>query len=214
MKRYIFAIVFLLTAVTIAMQAEAKPKKGFNVGPYLDANVGMIETKYDYNQADGNKVGGDYEPCFGFLFGWNAWDWLSAELQGRYSTNRNAGKREHIAMANLFSKWFLVTDAMTDFPTLRILPFLKGGMAFHIAIVPGATGSDDSRITHFGLGPSLGGGISFTWKKYFHFGADVQEDFLFFGSRHQTINGVPGVLVYKSGFHPSLGVSGFVGVHY
>jgi hypothetical protein len=203
------AIALLLLAPAAA---ESRPENGFNTGPYLALTGGIIQAGFDFNEVTQSKQGGDFEPAIGILFGWNALDSLSAEIQARYSTNRNDGQREHIANANLYAKWMPILDVLTDFQTLRILPFVKGGLGLTVAVLPGADAS--SKITTIGFGPSVGGGIAFTWKKYVHFGVDVQEDFLFFNDQSQTVGGVPGTLVYKGGFFHAFSAMGFVGVHY
>ncbi len=214
MRRLVLTALVLALSASVAATATARPGQGFNKGPYLALEGGIAQVKYDHDQTNPAFNSGDFDPAFGFLFGWNAWDWLSAELQGRYSTSTKAGQREHIASANLYGKAFLITNALTDFPTLRILPFLKAGMSIHVGVLPGSSGSTDTKVTTVGVGPSVGGGIAFTWKKYVYFGMDVQEDFLFFGDTRQEVNGVPGTTVYKGGFYPSLGAMGFIGVHY
>jgi hypothetical protein len=215
MNRLAATTILLLLALAISLPAFARPGQGFNHGPYLDIEAGISEAKFDHDQTIGADTTRDYEPSFGFMFGWNAWDWLSAELQGRYSTDRNAGRREHLAAANLYAKFFLITDALTDFPTLRILPFAKAGMSLHVDVLPGSVNASDSnKITTMGYGPSIGAGIAVTWKKYVHFGMDIQEDLLFYEDKRQTVSGVPNTLVYKGGFYPSLAAMGFIGVHY
>jgi hypothetical protein len=213
MRRILIACLAL--ACTLApISAAARPNRGFNVGPYLDLIGGVSQATFDRDQTTGIAQGSDFQPTFGFLFGWNVVDSLAAELQGRYATDPNHGDREHIAYANVMAKWMPIFDALTDFPTLRILPFLKGGMGVTVAILPGAPGSDGSKLTTVGFGPTLGGGIAFICKKYVHFGIDLQEDLHFFQDKTQTVNGVPGTLVYKGGFHPLFSAMGFVGVHY
>lgn len=194
--------------------AAARPKKGFHTGPYLALEGGVTQVDFDYDEVDGRRVGNDFEPTAGFIFGWNVRDDLSAEMQLRYATNTNAGRREHIASANVYARWTMIFDVLTDFKDLRVLPFLKGGAATRISGLPGNPGSSDGTVGSFGIGPSAGGGIAFLAFKYFYFGFDLHEDILFFDDINQTVNGVPGVLVYKGGFHPSFNAMAILGVHY
>lgn len=210
----IFATFLFAVLLISAPLADARPTEGFNTGPYLAIEVGLMQADFDADQASGQKVGRDFEPTFGFIFGWNIFDYFSAELQGRYATNRNNNRRIHIAHANVYAKWFFVTDALTDFPTFRMLPFLKGGMGVRASVLPGNVGSDDTSVTRLGWGPTVGAGISFIWKKYFYFGVDVQEDLFLYDETRQTVNGAPNTLVYKGGFHPSFGAMAILGVHY
>jgi hypothetical protein len=212
-KGIAIAVCALLLALATAASA-GQMTKGSLKGPYLDLQFGLTQATFDTDQTTGVKQGENYEPTFGFIFGWNLVDWFSAEINGRYATTRTDNGREHIAGANLFAKFTWISDWLTDFPTFRVLPYAKAGIGTHIAILPGALGGGDSKITSFGYGPSAGGGIAFIWKKYFHFGVDAQCDMLFFDDGTQTVNGVPGTVVYKGGFYPSLVAMGFLGVHY
>jgi hypothetical protein len=214
MKRLSIAIAALAVALCLAADCGARPKKGFHTGPYILLEGGIIGADNDTDVAANEKVGNDIEPSVGFLFGWNLWDELSTELQGRYATNFNHDRRTHIASGNVYAKWTFITDALTDFESLRILPFAKCGLSFRASILPGSRNSTKNTTTQFGVGPSPGAGIAFLWKKYFYFGVDVQGDLLFFNEIDQTVSGVPGTRVYDGGFHPSVSAMGMVGVHY
>lgn len=208
------AILTTVVLLALAPTASARPQKGFHTGPYLALEIGIMQEDFDRDQVTGIDVGRDFEPSFGFLFGWNIWDFFSGELQGRYSTNINSGRREHIASANTYARYTFIVDALTDFPTLRILPFVKGGAAVRVSALPGTPTAGGGTKARVGAGPSVGAGVSFSWKRYFYFGIDCQEDLLFFDGIDQTVNGVPGTTVYKGGFHPSFSAMGMVGVHY
>ena len=211
---HLLALLALLVVAIVAPQdALARPIKGFHTGPYLMLEGGMLQENFDRDQVTGQDIGNDFEPTFGFIFGWNIWDSFSGELQARYATNFNNDRREHIACANAYGKVTFIADALTDFPTLRILPFVKGGLATRITALPGTPGASHSTAARFGAGPSVGGGVAFLWKKYFYFGLDVQEDLLFLTSIDQTVGGVMRQ-VYGGGFHPSFSGMVMVGVHY
>jgi len=212
-KRAVHTAVIVLLSLCAAGAAEARPQKGFHTGPYLALELGAMQEDFDTDQVTGLDVGSDFQPTFGFVFGWNIWDYFSGELQCRYSTNMSSSRREHIATVNAYGKWTFIADALTDFPTFRVLPFLKGGIASRIAALPGTPAAGKSTLTRFGVGPSAGAGIAFMWKRYFYFGVDLQEDFLFFDGISQTVNGVSRE-VYEGGFHPSFSASAILGVHY
>lgn len=212
--RVAFAATLLLVHLSAPSPAFARPPRGFHTGPYLALEIGALQEDFDFDRVAALSVGRDFEPVFGFLFGWNIWDSFSGELQGRYATDFNAGRREHIACANAYARYTFIADPLTDFPTLRILPFLKGGVAVRINALPGTPGTDKNVVARAGVGPSAGGGVSFLWKKYFYFGIDLQEDLLILGDIDQTVGGIPGTLVYEGGFHPSFSAMAMVGVHY
>jgi hypothetical protein len=214
MRRLATTIGLVIALAMISQIAEARPKKGFHTGPYLTFEIGAIGSDFDRDQVTNERVGNDIEPAFGFLFGWNVTDAISAELQGLYATSRTSGKREHLASAGAYCKWTFITDALTDFKSLRILPFAKGGMMVRAASLPGGPSSPVNVMSTIGFGPSAGVGVAFLWHKYFYFGVDIQGDFLLFDDQHQTVNGVPNTLVYKGGFYPSVSTLAIIGVHY
>lgn len=212
MKTFISLIVLLLTFFA-SFVVSAEGEKGFHTGPYLVVEGGVIQADHDFDVAANEQVGGNYEPTFGFIFGWNIWDYFSAELQGMYSTNKNNDRRIHIATGNLYAKGTLVLKALTS-TNFKTLPFIKAGSSIRASVLPANRNSTNDNATQLGFGPSVGGGIAFLWGKYFYFGVDVQGDLLFYNDINETVNGVPDTLVYKGGFSPSLGTFGFVGVHY
>ena len=208
------SIVVVIVAILTASNAMAKPVKGFLNGPYLTIEAGIVQADNDGDKFDGSKVGADFEPSIGFLFGWNITSKISTELQGRYSTHATSGRRNHIAQAGIYGRWFFINKSLTNFPTLRILPTVKAGMAVRASILPGDAASNDSTVTQLGWGPSIGTGLLFLWKQYFFFGIDVQEDFLNYEEKRQTIGGISHILVYDGGFHPSFSALAIIGVHY
>jgi hypothetical protein len=217
MKRCLIAIsIAILLGISFA--AEAKPRKGFHTGPYILLEAGATQNDFDVNARTGEKIGTEFEPAVGFLFGWNMFDWFSAELGGRYSTSEKNDRREHIAGANLNAKFFLVTDALTDFPSLRILPFAKAGAAIRVATLPGDPDAiNDEVVTSFAYGPSVGAGMMFLWKKYVYFGFNVQGDLLFFQDISQDISSggsTQNALIYEGGFIPQFAGTVLVGVHF
>lgn len=217
MKHFLFVFFFVAT-VSAATSSWARPLKGFNVGPYLALEGGIIQADFDTDLQTGAKIGHDFEPAAGLMFGWNLWDYFSAELEGRYSTAKTSGGREHLAAAGVYGRYFFILDELTDFKSLRIMPTVKGGFSFHFASLPGNPDSSDPAVTTFGWGPSLGAGLSFIIAKYLFFGFDVKEDLTFFNdtSQNLTINGqpAPNTLIYKGGFHPQFSAMAFIGVHY
>jgi opacity protein-like surface antigen len=209
-----FASLVILFAC-VSARAELKEfKEGSLEGPYLTLEAGVMQMDYDRDSVSGQDVGRPFEPTIGFLFGWNLTDEFSTELQGRYGTNLNSGRRQHIASANAYAKWTFLVDELIDFKTLRILPFLKGGVASRFAILPGNSNANKNTCFQMGVGPSPGGGIAFIWKKYFMFGIDIQGDLLFVDTVRQTVNKVPNTLVYRGGFYPSFNAMAILGVHY
>lgn len=213
MKYFIATLSFALV-VSAASIAWARPLKGFNTGPYLYAEGGAIQVSFNKDEQTGQKYSGEFMPSIGLIFGWNIWDYLSAELDGRYTTNRTEGKREHLVSANVYGRYYFIIDQLTDSESFKVMPTVKGGFSFRIASLPGNPASADTALTTFGWGPSFGAGINFLVKKYLSFGVDAQEDLVFFQDKHQTLSSGAGALVYKGGFYPQFSVMGYIGVHY
>lgn len=214
----IISILCAFLIIGIASSAHAKPPKGFHTGPYLAVGVGATYNNFDKNQRTGEKVGTFFEPNVGFIFGWNVYDWLAAEMSGRYLTSEKRGRREHVANANLYAKAFLITDALTDFKSLRILPYAKAGLAMLFAVLPEdeAVSATNTRFD-YGFGPSVGTGVMFLFKKYVYLGINAQGDFLFLQDirSNVTTGGVTtNTLIYKGGFTPQFYGSFVAGVHF
>jgi len=212
------AILLALFVCVSASVAHARPPKGFHTGPYLAIEGGISYATFDVNQRTNEKVGTVIEPNVGFIFGWNVYDWLAAEMSGRYSTSEKRSRREHIANANLVAKAFLITDALTDFKSLRILPYAKAGLAMLFGVLP----EDESVSTtntrfDYGFGPTVGAGVMFLFAKYAYLGLNVQGDMLFLQDIRSNIASggtTTNTLIYKGGFQPQLYSSFIAGVHF
>jgi len=217
MKHLSYLILFILVIFSNC-PAQARPLEGFNSGPYLYLEGGAIQVNYDRDQYSNIKHGRDFEPTLGLIFGWNIRDWIAAELEGKYGTNIKGGKREHLVGANLSCRYFFITDILTKFKSLRIMPILRGGLAFKISSLPGNENSTDTAVTSFGWGPSFGIGLNFLILKYLSFGIDIHEDLIFFDEVRQnlTVNGasLPNTLIYQGGFKPQFNAIFYIGVHY
>lgn len=214
------SIVILLALITLVATsaAHAKPPKGFHTGPYLALEGGISYADFDVNQRTNEKVGTIVDPNVGFIFGWNVYDWLAAEMSGRYSTSEKRGRREHIANANLTTKAFLITNALTNFKTLRILPYAKAGLAMIFADLPEdeIVSATDTRFT-YGFGPTVGVGVMFLFKKYVYLGINAQTDLLFLQDIRSSITSggtTTSTLIYKGGFQPQFYSSFIAGVHF
>lgn len=212
------SIICILLIVGTVSAAHARPAKGFHTGPYLALEGGITYNTFDVNQRTNEKVGTVVEPTIGFIFGWNVYDWLAAEMNGRYSTSEKRGHREHIANANVVAKAFLITDALTDFKTLRILPYAKAGLAMLFADLP----EDESVSTtntrfDYGFGPTVGAGVMFLFKKYVYLGINAQCDMLFLQDIRSSVTSggtTTSTLIYPGGFQPQLYTSFVAGVHF
>ena len=217
MPRFIICLsrFFLLLPGTLWAK---RPNKGFHTGPYLLMNGGFMQYDWDVNQRTLVQEGDKIEPIIGFTFGWHLLDWLGTELQTRYSTSDNNNRREHVANINMgLSYTFLGWEKLLDLKRWRILPFVKGSFCLNASSLPGDIQANDERVSIFGIGPGVGGGIHIKYK-YLYFGMEAQEDFIHYPSKSQEIfiggTSAGTQEIYRGGVQKQFSVLGVFGVHY
>lgn len=196
-----------------SLPAAARPPKGFHKGPYLQLLLGAVDSSFDRNLVSNTTTGRDQELAFGFLFGWHVSDHWGPFLEARYSTDDNGGNRIHIVNGNIGATYTLILDALTNFQSLRILPYIGADMLFRIDALPADPTTGTNLINRYGMGPGVVGGINFLFKRYMYIGIMGQEDFPYFFERSETIGGVD-TPVYGSGWHPQWSGSLNVGFHF
>jgi len=208
-------IILLLAAITAASgAAEARAPKGFHEGPYFLLSGGMFTYTADNNARRNTTTGNDIEPTVGFNFGWNIKDYIAPELQTRYTTNRNSGRREYVASININAVYSFVTPQLTSFKNnVYILPFLQMGPVFQFAAVPGDPDADTSTLFQWGAGIGVGGGAKVLFGRYVYLGILAQSDFLYLNEKKQDIGGVPAIIL-NGGWDGQLAVSGLAGCHF
>ncbi|OGQ04958.1 MAG: hypothetical protein A3F82_09820 [Deltaproteobacteria bacterium RIFCSPLOWO2_12_FULL_44_12] len=212
---HFFAILLIITLCILHLTpALASPRKGFYEGPYLTLSGGVMQLDWDTNQRTNVEEGKSYEPLIALGFGWNIYDWFAPELSLRYTTDPNDGRREHIAGGNIGCVFTWLANPLLELGKWHILPFVKPGVAFQIAVLPGDSLSTDERITTKGVGPSIGGGIRFTFKDYLYLGFQVQEELLYHEGQSQTLNPGGPALIYQGGWKDQFEVFTMVGIHY
>lgn len=146
-------------------------------------------------------------------FGWNLRDWFAPELNIRFTTDKNRGRREYIAGANLGFVFTFLAKPFLNFASLRILPFIKPGFVFQALSLPGDITSSDNQLTNIGLGAAIGGGIRFLYNEYLYFGFEANEDFVLHPNNFQQLSG-GNTLIYSDGLKKQLEILGMVGVHF
>lgn len=194
-------------------RAAAQPPKRFHEGPYLQFTAGAMESKNDTIMRTGQTVGHDAEPAFGFIFGWNVSDPAAVEITGRYATAATFGARQHLMRANINFRWNWITDALTQYRSLRLLPFLHAGPLLDITVLPGDPAAPDPTVLQWGGGGSIGGGVSALFKEYIYLTASGQADLIGRTSVTQSIGGAP-TLIYSSGWSTGWSAMLGIGVHY
>ncbi len=193
--------------------ASARPPKGFHTGPYLQLLFGGVDASFDHNQVSNTSTGRDEELALGFLFGWHVSDIFGPFMEIRYSTDDNGGNRLHIVNGNIGATYTLILDALTNFKSLRILPYLGGDMIFQVGALPSDPTAGTGTVDRYAIGPGVLGGVNFLFKRYVYIGLMGQYDFPYFFSRSQTIGGID-TTVYGSGWHPQWGATLNAGFHF
>lgn len=173
-----------------------------------------MQFDWDINQRSGVEEGRRYEPMIALGFGWNVLDWMAPELFLRYSSNRNLGRREHIAGANIGVAFTWAPKPLIDFKKWRILPFIMPETCFQVVVLPGDPNANDDRISSKGVGGGIRGGIRFLFKEYLYFGFEAEEEFLYHEGQTQMLRQGGTAQIYKGGWKPQFSVFTIVGIHY
>lgn len=206
-------LLIIMGCVLFTTAVHSRPQKGFHTGPYVQIVTGGVDASFDKNLASASQTGRNQELAFGFLFGWHTSDNFGPFLEVRYSTDLNNESRLHIVNGNIGATYTLILDALTNFKSLRILPFVGGEFLFRIDALPSDPTLGTNLVNRYAIGPGVVGGINFLFKRYVYIGAMFQEDFAHFYSKSQTIAGVPTTL-YGSGWHPQWSASLNTGFHF
>ncbi len=140
MKKIIFIILMLASA-----NAFAKPTTGFHEGPYLLANVGILNYTVDNNIRTNTQVARDWEPSYGINFGWNIKDYIAPELEIRYATNKNNGNREQAVDVNLNVVYTFIATPLVMNDAMAFLPFVQAGPMVQFAGIPGIRSAQTTR---------------------------------------------------------------------
>lgn len=241
MKKIMLAVLmFAMVVVFASGQSHARnkvkasdfPEKGWHKGPYLAANIGMMQISKDTHVVTGNKFDGMFDLNFGLTFGWDIADWIGPMLQINYATATgsvgNGGAavgvypagtfptenaRQHAIDFSLFAKATLpyFTRAEWQWKNLKLLPYAKLGGTGYVMYVNSPTPAN--KIGAFGGGPAIGLGLEFfVWKGLF-FALDLTENLIIQGSYFTTIAGT-NTKVIQGGFNPQFVLTGLFGWHF
>jgi len=216
MKR-ILGIVLVLAVIAVSSSAFAGPSwpdKGWHKGPYLTANVGMMQVGNDKHAVTGRKFNGAVDPAFGLTFGWDIADWIGPMLQITYATatgqvgnaaNNTAqvtfgtfvapagtfptqNARQHVLDLGLFCRATLpyFINAGWQKQNFKFIPYVKlGGVGHALITYPQ---NKNNTIGAYGGGIGLGAGVEmFIWKGIY-VGIDATENIIFQGAYKRTIN--------------------------
>lgn len=172
------------------------PEKGWHKGPYVTANIGMMQATNDKHIVTGQKFDGSFDMAFGLSFGWDIADWIGPLFQINYATTTSSvgdpnniaatvtydggvttfpvgtfpvqNAREHIVDVSLFAKATLpyFTRASWQPKMVKILPYAKLGATGTALYVNASNAANKGGA--FGGGPAVGLGCEFLiWKGFF-----------------------------------------------
>lgn len=214
-RRSKFLLPYALCSILYALPLHADPPdKGFYNGPYITFSGGAARINWDINQRINMQEGRSIQPFFHLGFGWNILDWFAPELNIRFGTDKNGGRREYFAGANLGFNFILLAKPLLNFESLRILPFLKPGFVFQGASLPGDTTANDNRLTMLGFGGGMGGGVRFLYNEYLYFGVEMEQDWILYEDKNQLLTSGATTLIYPGGWKRQMEGIVMVGVHF
>lgn len=206
-------MVFCIGVQCLSSIGYARPPKRFHEGPYLQFLVGAMQNAHDSNVRTGQSVGKSVEPSFGFLFGWNITDPSAVEITGRYGTSKTFGATQHTVRLNINYRWNWIADRLTDFRSLRVLPFVQGGPVFHISVLPGDPAGAEHSVAQWGGGISAGGGFSLLLRQYIYCTVAGAADIVRRTTVSQLITGTS-LTTYAGGWSVEWGTHAGIGVHF
>lgn len=193
------------------------PEKGWHKGPYLTANVGMLQLTNDYHVVTGRPFDGQFNLAYGLTFGWDIADWIGPQMQINFTTKTdqvgdpNGGNNNGAAYPSNPG----VTFPAATFPAqngrqyaLDFSLFCKATLPYFtraewqpkiVKIIPfaklGATGhavfnsapTTANMAGAFGGGPAIGAGVEFLIWKGFFVALDFTEHLILQKSIRKTI---------------------------
>ncbi len=213
MKKMITAVVGLicltLASLGFASADYASKEKGWHKGFYALANVGMMNIDKDTNVLTNRAFGSDIILGYGLTFGWNFLDFLAAELDMRYGSEKFNNQKEHAANIDINVKYSLILNALTQWEKIRFLPYAKVGGGIFGAAVPDTSAGND-RFGVYGPSMNIGVGLETLILHYLYVGVDFTEHFVWLQSKSNSA----GQKILNGGFDPQYSVFGHVGVHF
>jgi hypothetical protein len=220
------------------------PENGWHKGPYLTANVGMMQVTNDKHSVTDRKFDGTFIPSFGITFGWDIADWIGPMLQLNYATqtgtagdpNNNAAPvtlhgvtyptgtfptqkaREHALDLGLYVRATLpyFTRASWQPDVVKIIPYAKLGGIANAVFVNAPKNTNKAGALGGGLG--VGAGCEFFFWKGLFFAIDITEGIIFQKGFSKNITDTAGVTrktkITKSGTQFQFNLQGLIGWHF
>lgn len=223
-KGILILLVLALSVVFVSSSAFAEkidfPDKGWHKGPYVGANVGLVQVSNDTHIITGRQFGTWPNFGFGLTFGWDITDWIGPMLQINGSTKTaEVGDFANTQAATAYASTPGYTFPQNTFPVERARQwqmdfglFAKATLPYFtraswqpdfVKIIPyaklggaasgvyvNATTAAD-KSGAFGGGPAIGVGSEFfIWKGIF-VALDFTEYLIYQVSISRSINATP-----------------------
>lgn len=229
-------MVAMLVATGTALASPSFPEKGWHKGPYLAANVGMMQLTNDTHVVTNRKFNGTFDPSFGLTFGWDIADWIGPMLQMNFATATDQvgsataiapypvttfpieNARQYAVNLGLYCRATLPYFLSADWQgaNLKFIPYLKLGGVGHALYVNAPT--TNNKVGAYGGGIGFGAGAEFfVWKGIF-LALDVTENIIFQKSYYKNINdntGAPvNTKIINGGTSAQFNLQGLFGWHF
>lgn len=198
-------VIAIATAALLINNAYARNRRG----PYILAGVSLMNINYDTNVRLKKKIGNDLEPAPTFTFGWDLTDELGLEMVGKYVNSKTDTVREHIIEA---ATSVVYHPQITPLSKRYIQPTIKLGPILHIAALPGDPDTNNRYIATYGVGGHISCGV-FVLYKHLYAGLELQNSFLEFKDKYQTINN-KNQKIYDGGLKHLIGGHATIGIHF
>jgi len=244
MKKFLVVLavsaLFLVSATSFAWGPDFS-QPGWHKGPYLAANVGMMQVTNDKHIITNKTFDGPIDPAFGLTFGWDIADWIGPILQINYATATSgvgvagavthdgvtydagtfpvqSGVREHALDFTLAARATLpyFINANWQPESVKIIPYAKLGGTGHALFVNASV--DANKAGAVGGGPAIGLGCEFfIWKGLF-IALDATENLIIQQSFTATLTDSSGTprktKITEGGFRPQFELVGMFGWHF
>lgn len=196
------------------------PENGWHKGPYVTANIGMMQVTNDNHSVTNRKFNGTFDLEYGISFGWDIADWIGPLMQINFATTTDSvgdpnnaaaavvyngfsfpagtfpvesGARQYALDFGIFAKATLpyFVRASWQPKMVKIIPFAKLGGAAHAVFNKATTAANMAGA--FGGGPAVGLGCELIIWKGFFFALDATEYLIFQKAMSKTIANVTNV---------------------
>lgn len=209
MKKLVSTLLVLLFVTSFAVSSRAEQEKGWHKGIYILGGLGSMNNDKDTNILNNTAFGSKNLLGYNLTLGWNFLDFLATELSLRYATETVTAQKEHAANVDLFLKYSLILNVLTQWEKIQFLPYVKAGGGMYGAAVPD-TSAGNNRFGVYGPAGVVAVGLETLLMKHFYLGADFTNHFV----NLQAKSNAAGQRILNGGFDYQYSVFGYAGFHF